>query len=166
MGITTKILNIVYCLTVLLFLLDGLTSFDIKSQGIKSFVYFGILIGTLVTLVWNLFAFTTKTNKIVGTVFPTIIFILTLIIGPMKILFSIGAWQTQEILYQNERLKIKTVEFQMRDVGALGYRKRTVEVLYLTPLFMITNEVPKDIDKRAEWIKVDIDVNELGLKSP
>ncbi len=84
----------------------------------------------------------------------------------MKILFSSGAWRTQTILYQNGHLSFKTVEFQMQDVGALGYNKRTVEVFYLTPLFMITSEVPTDIDKRVEWVKVDKDLNELELKSP
>ncbi len=54
----------------------------------------------------------------------------------------------------------------MQDVGALGYNKRTVEVIYLTDLFMIVNPVEKDIDKRVEWTKVDKEVNELGLKFP
>lgn len=54
----------------------------------------------------------------------------------------------------------------MQDVGAFGYNKRTVEVFYLTPLFMITSEVPTDIEKRIEWVKVDKEVNELGLKFP
>jgi hypothetical protein len=84
----------------------------------------------------------------------------------MKILFSSGAWRTQTILFQNGHLSFKTVEFQMQDIGALGYNKRTVEVIYLTPLFMLTSEVPNDIDKRVEWIKVERDVNELGLKEP
>ena len=84
----------------------------------------------------------------------------------MKILFSIGAWRTQTILYQNGHLSFKTVEFQMQDVGGLGYNKRTVEVFYLTPYFMISYEVPNDIDKRVEWVKVNKEINELGLKSP
>ncbi len=84
----------------------------------------------------------------------------------MKILFSTSAWRTQTILYQNGHLSFKTVEFQMQDIGALGYNKRTVEVLYLTPFFMITSEVPNDIDKKVEWLKVDKEVNELGLKFP
>lgn len=54
----------------------------------------------------------------------------------------------------------------MQDVGALGYNKRTVEVFYLTPLFIIISEAPNDIEKRVEWVKVDKDVNELGLKFP
>jgi len=31
---------------------------------------------------------------------------------------------------------------------------------------MIVSPVEKDIDERDEWIKVDKDVNELGLKFP
>ena len=149
-----------------LFLLDGLTSFDIKSQAIKSFVYFGLLIGTPFTLIWNLVVIKVKKTRIIWTAFSTIIMILILIIGPIKILFATSVWQTQTILYQNEKSRFKTVEYQMQDVGAFGYNKRTVEVFYLTPLFMITNEVPDNLDKNAEWLKVDKDVNELGLKFP
>ena len=54
----------------------------------------------------------------------------------------------------------------MQNVGARGYNKRIVQVLYLTPFFMITNEAPNDIDKRIEWIRIDKDVNELKLKFP
>jgi hypothetical protein len=159
-------LNIIYCLTVVLFLLDGLASFDIKNQILKSFVYFGFLIGTPTILLWNLFVIKTKTKRIIGTVYPTIFLILIFVVNPMKILFSSGAWRTQTILYQNGHLSFKTVEFQMQNIGALGYNRRTVEVIYLTPLFILTNEVPNDIDKRVEWIKVEKDVNELGLKFP
>jgi hypothetical protein len=163
---TTKILNIIYGLTVVLFLLDSLTSFDIKNQAVKSFVYFGLLIGTPLTLIWNALAIKTRKRKIIGTILPSIILTMILIVGPMKFLFSTGAWRTQTILYQNGHLSFKTVEFQMQDVGALGYNKRTIEVFYLTPLFMITSEVPNDIDKKVEWVKVDKDVNELELKFP
>jgi hypothetical protein len=163
---TTKILNIIYGLAVVLFLLDSLTSFDIKSQSIKSFVYFGLLIGTPLTLIWNAWAIKSRNGKIIGTVFPSIVLTLILVAGPMKILFSTGAWRTQTILYQNGHLSFKTVEFQMQDIGALGYNKRTVEVFYLTPIFMTTSEVSNDIDIRVEWVKVDKEVNELGLKSP
>jgi len=163
---TTKILNIIYGLTVLLFLLDGLTSFDIKNQILKSFVYFGFLIGTPTILLWNLFSIKTKTKRIIGTVYPTVFLVFILVVNPMKILFSSGAWRTQTILYQNGHIGFKKVEFQMQDIGGLGYNRRTVEVTYLTPLFMITSEVPNDIDKRVEWTKIEKDVNELELKAP
>ena len=82
----------------------------------------------------------------------------------MKIAFSSSAWRTQKILYQNGHLNNKRVEFQMQDVGALGYNKRTVEVTYLTGLFMIVEPVENNIGERVEWVKVDKEVNELGLK--
>ena len=163
---TTKILNIIYGLTVVLFLFDSLTSFDIKSQDLKTFVYIGLLIGTPLTLIWNAVTIKPKNRKIIWTILPTAILIFILIVGPMKLYFSTGAWRTQTILYQNGHLTFKTIEFQMQDVGTFGYNKRTVEVFYLTPLFMITSEFPTDIDKRIEWVKVDKDVNELGIKFP
>lgn len=163
---TTKILNIIYSLTVVFFLLDSLTSFDIKNQVIKSFIYFGLLIGTPLTLIWNFLFIKQTAKKVIGSIFPTIILALILIVGPKTILFSTGSWRTQTILYQNGHLSFKTVEYQMQDAGALGYNKRTVEVFYLTPFFMIISEVPSDIDKRVEWVKVDKDVNELELKFP
>ena len=49
----------------------------------------------------------------------------------------------------------------MQDAGAFGYNKRTVEVIYLTDLFMIVSPVEKSITN-----KVDKAVNELGLKFP
>lgn len=151
---------------IVLFLLDGLTNFEIKSQFIKSFVYLGLLIGTPIVLIWNAIFFKSRRKKTFGLSLPILILILILIIGPFKILFSSGAWRTQTILYQNGHLGFKKVEFQMQDIGARGYNKRTIEVLYLTRFFMIVSPVPQDIDKRVEWIKVDKDVNELELKSP
>ena len=52
----------------------------------------------------------------------------------------------------------------MQDIGALGYNKRTVEVIYLTDLFMIVKPVIDDINQRVEWIKVNQEINELGIK--
>lgn len=137
---TTKILMICYGLIVSLFLLDCLASFDNKSQGLKTFVYCGILLGTPIMLIWNFFVIKTKTKRIIGTVIPTIFLIMIFIIGPLKFVFSMGAWQTQTILYKHEQLIFKTIEYQMQDVGALGYNQRTVEVTYITPLFIITEE--------------------------
>jgi hypothetical protein len=124
------------------------------------------MVGIPLTLIWNSFANKNKTARVIWTVFPTMVLVFILIVGPMKIMFSTGAWRTQTILYQNGHLSFKTIEFQMQDVGAFGYNDRTVEVFYLTPLFMITSKMPNDIERRGEWVKVDKDVNELGLKFP
>ncbi len=69
-------------------------------------------------------------------------------------------------MYENSRWTCKKVEFQMQDVGALGYNKRTVEVMYLTDLFMIVRQVEQDMYNSPEWVKVNREVNELGLQVP
>ena len=79
---------------------------------------------------------------------------------------SSQAWRTQKVLYTHGHLPFKQVEFQMQDVGALGYNKRTVDVTYLSDNFMIVSPIDYDITSRVEWIKADIEVNELGLKIP
>ncbi len=163
--ISTLLIGI-FILTVLLFMLDGLTSFEIKSQTIKSFTYFGIMVLTPLTLMWNLWNLKTKKWKIIGLTLSILTLVGILIIGPLKIALLSSTWKTQKILYQNEHLNFNKVEFQMQDLGALGYNKRTVEVMYLTDLFMIVSSVEKDIDERVEWVKIDKEVNELGLKSP
>lgn len=159
-------MNFIYSLSVVLFLLDSLISFDIKSQIIKSYAYFGILFGTPLILIWNFFIIKTKSKRIIGTIIPTIIIFLIVIIGPMNILFTIGVWRTQKILFENKNISSNTIEFQMQDIGALGYNKRTVEVFSLTPFFIITKEVSKEIDKSVKWFKVDKEINELELKEP
>lgn len=162
----STLLNGIFFLTILLFVFDWLTSFEIKNQAIKSFSYFGVMVLTPLTLVWNLWTFKSKKWKLIGSTIPTLTLIGILIIGPLKIVFSTSAWKTQKVIYQNGHLNFKKVEFQMQDIGALGYNKRTVEVIYLTDLFMLVNPVEKDIDDRVEWIKVDKEVNELRLKFP
>ncbi|HSZ24708.1 MAG TPA: hypothetical protein VK766_03270 [Cytophagaceae bacterium] len=157
-------LNILFIATVLLFTLDNSKDFDIKNQAIKSIVYIGLLIETPLILIYNFFIFKTQKEKAIGTIFPALIVIAILIIGPLKIYASINAWKTQTILYKNSHSNSKTIEFQMQKSDALGYNMRTVEVMYLTNLFMIIKEVPIDIDKRVEWIKVNQDMNELKIK--
>lgn len=149
------LLNGVFILTLLFFTLDGLTSFVIKSQILKSYTYYGSMIVTPIVLIWNVWQVKTKTRKIIGSILPVLSLIGILIIGPSKIAFSSSAWKTEKILYQNGHLNFKKVELQSQDIGALGYNKRTVEVIYLTDLFMIISPVEKDIEKRVEWIKVN-----------
>ncbi|KAB7530794.1 hypothetical protein F8C76_04660 [Flagellimonas olearia] len=155
----SRILNGIFILILLLFVLDMLTSFEIKSQAIKSFAYFGIMALSPLTLLWNLWAFKTRKEKMIGLAIPTLALVGILIIGPLNILYSSSAWETQKVLYQNGHLDFKKVELQMQDVGALGYNKRTVEVTYLTDLFMMISPVEKDIDNRVEWVKVNKEVN-------
>ena len=143
-------INMVYCIIVLFFLLDEFTSFDIKNQTLKSFIYFGVLIGTPAMLFWNLFS-----ERILLIVYPMLFLILIIIVHPIRILFQSSAWETRAIFYEHKHKSCKTIELQWQDIGALGYNRREVEVTYFTPFFMITRKVPPDISQNPEWIKVD-----------
>ena len=143
----TIILNVLYCLTVLLFVLDEFTSFDIKNQLLKSVVYFGFLIGTPIILLWNLFS-----KRILLIVYSVLCLILIFVIDPLKIGFQSSTWETKAIFYEH-KYKSKKIELQWQDIGALGWNKREVEVTYLTPFFMITRKVPPNINENTDWIK-------------
>jgi|SRR5690554_836054 len=155
-----KILNIIFSLSFGLFLLDLLPNFDIKNQLIKSFVYIFSTYGSVLIILINL---QQKLNKLT-LIFPTIGVLGIFFIGPFKILNAKSAWKTQTIIYQNGHLANKTIEFQLQDIGSRGYNKREVETFYLTKHFMIIAEVPKDIENRVEWVKVNEEINELNLK--
>ena len=76
-----------------------------------------------------------------------------------------GEWKTQTILYENLHLSNRTIVFQMQDIGVRGYKRRTVEIIEIFPfLNWVTPFSNQDID--ISWKRVDIDVNELGIKSP
>lgn len=161
-----KIVKVLYILIIALFLLDHLDSFDIKSQGIKSFIYYSTLLITPLLFIYYLIQVISKQRHVFIALLVGLVMVSIIIIGPMKIIFSSSSWKTQNIVYKHGHLNFKTVEYQMQDIGAFGYNKRTVEVLYLTPWFTIISPVINDIDKRVEWIRVDEDINELGLKMP
>ncbi len=161
---TSTIINWFFVVAVAFFLLDSLTPLEIKSQFLKSFAYLGLIIGAPIVIIWNLLYIKPKQKKITSLILPTLTLIIIIVLGPLKILFSSGAWHTQNILYRNWHSNFAKIEYQMQDAGTFGYNRRTVQVSYLTKFFMIVGEVPDNIEKSVEWIKVDKDVNELELK--
>lgn len=97
---------------------------------------------------------------------------ITLLVFPLTILsiFVIdfftwgGGFKTQDILFRSKKFSNITVEFQMEDIGAFGYNRRTVRVIQLTPMLKWTTFIEIDKIDLNEWMKVDEYVNELGLK--
>ena len=81
--------------------------------------------------------------------------------GIIATLFSATSWKTQTIIYQNKFDDSKKVEFQMLDIGALGYQRRIVEVNYITDWFFISKE---EGIYNSDWKKINKEVNELELK--
>lgn len=158
------ILNSLYLVMVTLFLLDELTGFDIKNQFLKFFIYPGTVLATPIIFICNLILVKNLNRKIQAEILPVIMTGVTLYFGYDRIFTSSAAWKTQTILYEHKITASKKIEFQVQFMGAAGYNKRTVKVYYFTPLFMITSPVTGDIHKQTEWIAVNKNVNEMGLK--
>ena len=74
-----------------------------------------------------------------------------------------SGWETQTITHRKINNSDIRIEFQMEDIGAFGYNRRTVEVKPLTPLFQLIKEAPQNLSE-TEWKEVNEDINELGLK--
>lgn len=155
-------INLLYITLVLLFFIDRYTIIEIKIQWLKSLVYLGIAIGIPIILIWNYKSLSNRTGKIVGSIIPVLMTLYIIAINPLSLMFLASAWHTQTIDYKNANGK--RIEYQMQDTGAFGYNTRTVEVYYITPLFMIVHKPKRKHINDAEWIKVNEDVNEMGLR--
>lgn len=75
-------------------------------------------------------------------------------------------FRTQTILFRDKADTDHRVEYQMQDVGALGFNKQIVEVRPF--LFVFETSIPFDSTAHSstDWIRVDEEVNELGIRYP
>jgi hypothetical protein len=105
-------------------------------------------------------------NSILRKVIPLVSIVLIIYLNPLKILLNIGIWKTQTVELIDKNSEKHKVEFQMKDIGALGYAKRNAEVYYLTGFFYIVlNEKYHDRKSNGtDWKKVGEEINEIGLK--
>ncbi len=149
-----RLVTILLTLILVLFLLDITSLFEIKNEWLKKGIYYTILLSPLI-LIWILFTVKTILAKGLSALIPMVAIVLMLFLNPMRILFLSSPWETYKIIYENKYSDFKKVEFQMQDIGALGYNKRTVEVTYVTKMFMIVSPVEKDIDNSEEWVKIN-----------
>ncbi len=161
-----KIFLFLYSLILILFTLDLVPFFDIKNKILKSICYFGVIIGALIILLSSVLIFQKNWIKISGIILSLLFLATISSVGLLKFVNATSSWKTQTIVYEHSHSNFLKIEFQMQDVGAFGYNKRIVKVRYLTSLFMLVSEVEKDIDQKTEWVKIDKEINELGLKFP
>ena len=94
-------LNCLYPIMVGLLFLEELTSFDIKSQPLKSFIYKGLLFATPAIIIFNIMVLKKRSQKLAGITLPVLMFAVILLFGPFNLLCASGAWQTQTVLYKN-----------------------------------------------------------------
>lgn len=165
-GRVTMAFNVFLGIVILLFMLDHLKCFEIKSQFLKTLVYFSFVYGIVPILIWNVFIIRLKGWRIISMVYPIVFIGYIFIVGPIEIMFGQVAWKNQKVLFENKYDNSNKIELQIQDQGWLGCDKRWVEVSYFTSLFMTTSKIPNNLENHPDWIKIDTRVNELGLKYP
>ena len=74
-----------------------------------------------------------------------------------------SSYKTQTIVYIHKNNPELSIEFQMKDIGALGYKKRIIK---RNKKVFFNQEVVIDTSKidLSKWKKVNINKNELNLK--
>ena len=161
-----KIIRITFYLVLFLFLLDILDLFQTKIGFLKATIYYGILILPIPLLIMEFKANRNLFEPIVKKAIPILTIIGLTYLNPLKIIFNISTWKTQTVEMINENRGNHKVEFQMKDIGALGYAKRNAEVYYLTKYFYLV--LSENYDERnfigADWKRIDENINEIGLK--
>lgn len=105
---------------------------EIKHEVLKSFVYYGIIVFSFFSILFPIIRFEKLKFKILFSILPIFVFIEILNFGILRTIYCSSTWKTQTIIYQNKLDKSNKVEYQMMDIGAFGYRRRTIEVNYIT----------------------------------
>jgi len=162
-----KLVLIVFVLTSILLLIDELTPVDIDSLQLSAWLLV-VAAATGATYLGRIF-FHWKTAK------TSAVFIALTIFLSFARYFMVwgGDWKTQNIIYRNRYSANRSIEYQMQNPGPGSYNQRTVDKTQLLPGISWLREFDTNSDAIlestidiAEWKKVDIEVNELGLKYP
>ncbi len=141
-----------------LLLLDCWTRLEINSYRLFYLLLFLALSSLVNIIAEHMFDFRRK------WVMLTSVLIIGFGCMVLPILTWAGDYKTQEVLFQNRDWTRKTIEFQMMDVGAFGYNRRTVERVRLIPFIDLIEMVDDTKVDTTIWKPVNIYVNELGLK--
>lgn len=161
-----KIIRIIFYSILILFLLDICDVFQTKIGFLKTLIYCGVLILPIPLLIMEFKTNRSLNESIVRKGLPMLTIIGLLYLNPLKVILNTTTWKTQTVELVNEKMTNHKVEFQMKDLGALGYAKRTAEVVYLSKYFYFV--CAKKYDDRNflghQWKRVNQDVNEMGLK--
>jgi hypothetical protein len=94
---------------------------------------------------------------------PILTIVGLIYLNPLKVMFNNQTWKTQTVSLVDESNENHKVEYQMMDLGALGYSKRNAEVYYVTDYFYWV--WAEDYDERNflghDWKRIDLNVFEV-----
>ena len=160
---TIYYLNILITLLVILFLADIYTAFGIKNMTLRYIIYTSFILSPII-IIFNLILISNLKIKLLSFIIPVFTLVFSLSIGYMPIIFNSANWKTQTIIYQNIEDDNLTIEYQIQDVGAFGYNKRTVIVYDLLGLFAVIKPTDIDTISKANWNLLNKHINEMELK--
>lgn len=159
----TSIGKILIAIPFIGFLLDHFTALDFKGGFFPSVISYGALLLPLPVLIWRMVARKRRFWKSPLAILSVLTLLVVLWKGPVRVMFSASPWRTQTITHQHRQCSFIRIEEQMRDVGALGYRRRTVRVIYLTPWTILAKPAGAVMNKSEKFRSVHLEVNELEL---
>ena len=161
-----KSIRITFYIFLILFLLDVFDLFQTKIGFLKALIYYGVFALPIPLLIMEFKTNRNLSEPILRKGIPILTIIGLIYLNPIKILFHTQTWKTQTIELVNKNSKYNKVEFQMKDIGALGYAKRNAEVYYVTKYFYFV--LSENYDERnfigTDWKRIDKKINEIGLK--
>lgn len=115
--------------------LDMLGILEISSPALKSAIYLTSLFGAPMVLgvsVWCL-----RGLQRAVAIPATGVLVLLATWGPLGYANRMSPWRTRTELWVHSRSGALRIEDQFQDIGALGYRTRTVKLFHLGALFAI-----------------------------
>jgi hypothetical protein len=163
-----RIFSLLFSINIIMVILFDSEYLIAKNKNINIFMHIFLIIEIIIlSILFCKMKYSGQNKKLSVMFFLIMVIILfynILVIG--KITFE-ATWKTQKILFKNKHLKNYFIEFQMQDVGAFGYRSRTVAVIYITKNLMYIKNVVDDrnIDNKIEWERIDKEINEMGFDS-
>ena len=161
-----KIIRITFYIVLSLFLLDIFDLFQTKIGFLKAIIYYVIFILPIPLLIMEFKTNRNLSEPILRKGIPILTIIGLIYLNPFKLIFQTQTWKTQTVELINGNKENHKVEFQMKDIGALGYAKRNAEVYYLTKHFYVV--LSENYDDRnfigTDWKRVDQNINEIRLK--
>lgn len=161
-----KLIRITFYSMLFLYLLDIFDLFQTKIGFLKIVICCGMLLLPIPLLILEFKANRSLTGSILRKGIPILTIIGLLYLNPIILFFNAATWKTQTVKLINENRTSHKVEFQMKDIGAFGYSKRTCEVQYFSKYFyfVVTRQYDDKNISGHKWKKVNQDINEMGLK--
>ncbi len=156
-------INLLLLLIASLFFADIYTAFEIRNAVLRYFVYSNFILSPIL-IIFNLLLLSNIRIKLISLIIPILSLVVCLNLGYMRIIFNSTNWKTQTIIYQNIEADNLTIEYQMQDIGAFGYNKRTVSVNNIIGLFAVIKPIDIDTISKTNWKLLNKHINEIELK--